>query len=186
MRLGARLVVLLLSVALCSLAVTESAWATTNWLVHVASTNAGQAKATTLPARPRRRQRRLRGAHHIEDGHGQLGRRHPRHDLFGLRVDDVGDRHLHGRRQRDNDHVVDKRHLDRGHQLLVRGRDDDRHELDQREIVSQSREHHEQLEPLLRPSRRGGRSPLGSARRVVVGARAGRIVEVGVGDPGAL
>ena len=52
MRLAARLVVLLLSVALCSLTVTESAWATTNWLVHVASTNAGQAKATTLPAAP--------------------------------------------------------------------------------------------------------------------------------------
>ncbi len=52
MRLGARLVVLLLSVALCSLAATESAWATTNWLIHVASTNAGQAKATTLPSAP--------------------------------------------------------------------------------------------------------------------------------------
>ena len=39
MRLAARLVVLLLATALCSMTVTGSAWAATNWLVHVATTN---------------------------------------------------------------------------------------------------------------------------------------------------
>jgi hypothetical protein len=52
MRLTARLVVLLLLLVLCSLTVTESAWATTNWLVHVVAANAGEAHANALPSAP--------------------------------------------------------------------------------------------------------------------------------------
>ena len=55
MRLATRLVVLLLLLALCSLTVTESAWATTNWLVHVATTNNGEAHANRSRCRRRRR-----------------------------------------------------------------------------------------------------------------------------------
>lgn len=52
MRLATRLVVLLLTVAACVLSATSPAWAATNWLVHVASTNAGQARANALPSAP--------------------------------------------------------------------------------------------------------------------------------------
>jgi cellulose 1,4-beta-cellobiosidase len=51
-RLGTRLVVLPLTLALCSLAVTGSAWATTSWLVRAGSNSAGESKGTSLPAAP--------------------------------------------------------------------------------------------------------------------------------------
>ena len=75
MRLAARLVVLLLPLRCARLTVTGSAWATTNWLVHAATTNAGEAHANVLAVGSRVRHRRVRGAHHGSDGHRPAGLR---------------------------------------------------------------------------------------------------------------
>ncbi len=51
-RLVARLVVLVFTVALCTLSAPGSAWATTNWVVHLAASSKALARATALPAAP--------------------------------------------------------------------------------------------------------------------------------------
>ena len=52
MRRGALLVVVMLGFSLSLLCTSGAAWATTNWLVHVATTNSGHAQAQALPAAP--------------------------------------------------------------------------------------------------------------------------------------
>ena len=52
MQRGALLVVVLFGCALSLLATSGTAWAATNWVVHVATTNSGEAHAQALPAAP--------------------------------------------------------------------------------------------------------------------------------------
>ncbi len=52
MQRGALLVVVLFGLALSLLATSGTAWAATNWVVHVATTNSGEAHAQALPAAP--------------------------------------------------------------------------------------------------------------------------------------
>ncbi len=52
MQRGALLVVVLFGLALSLLATSGTAWAATNWIVHVATTNSGEAHAQALPAAP--------------------------------------------------------------------------------------------------------------------------------------
>ncbi len=52
MQRGALLVVVLFGLALSMLATSGAAWAGTNWVVHVTTTNSGEARAQTLPAAP--------------------------------------------------------------------------------------------------------------------------------------
>ena len=52
MRRGALLVVVLFGFALSLLVTSGTAWAVTNWVVHVATTNSGEARAQALPAAP--------------------------------------------------------------------------------------------------------------------------------------
>ena len=52
MRRGALLVVVAFGFALSLLATSGPAWAATNWVVHVATTNSGEAHAQALPAAP--------------------------------------------------------------------------------------------------------------------------------------
>jgi hypothetical protein len=52
MRRGALLVVAATTCALGILATSETAWAATKWIAHVATTNSGEAHAQALPAAP--------------------------------------------------------------------------------------------------------------------------------------
>ena len=52
MQRGALLVVVMFGFALSLLAPSGTAWAATNWVVHVATTNSGEAHAQALPAAP--------------------------------------------------------------------------------------------------------------------------------------
>ncbi len=52
MRRGALLLVVVMASALSVLASSGSAWAATNWAMHVATVNSGEAHADTLPAAP--------------------------------------------------------------------------------------------------------------------------------------
>ncbi len=52
MQRGALLVVVLFGLALSLLVTSGTAWAATNWVVHVATTNSGEAHAQALPAAP--------------------------------------------------------------------------------------------------------------------------------------
>jgi hypothetical protein len=52
MRLGRLLVVLVVGTALSVVCASGTAWATTNWVVHLATGSSGEAHALTLPAAP--------------------------------------------------------------------------------------------------------------------------------------
>ncbi|MFZ0248701.1 MAG: hypothetical protein WAL61_02050, partial [Acidimicrobiales bacterium] len=52
MRRGALLAVVMFGFALSVFATSGAAWAATNWVVHVATTNSGHAQAQALPAAP--------------------------------------------------------------------------------------------------------------------------------------
>ncbi len=52
MRRGALLVVVPLTTVLCLLVSSGTAWAATNWTVHVATVNSGEAQAAALPTTP--------------------------------------------------------------------------------------------------------------------------------------
>ena len=111
-----------------------------------------------------------------------LGRRHPCHELRGVPVDTTATGTYTLQTTRD-DHVVDQRRARHRH-LLLRGGGQHRHQLGQRQVGGDGEAHHQQFDLLLSPRLVTTGTPL--ARRMVVRAGTGRIVEVRVGRPGPL
>ena len=147
MRLGRLLVVLVVGAALSTVWASGPAWAATNWVVHLASASKGEAHAQALPAAPASPAASCTFAAQLDDDQRHLERGRPRHDVLGVRLDDLGHRHLQPRRERRGDHVVDERHPDQRDELLVQSGGRRREQLEQLQVVGDGGKYDQIVQP---------------------------------------